>query len=149
MNLRLEDALRDFNTPKAVEILESSHNLSQNELNSALRIAISSSSPDTAIDHLLSHGAQITETVFYGASARKYVISFQAFLDHGWDINSLEFGQPALRLAVGDEQLVRWFLDHDADPNLQGTIGCSILATAALHPSTTLLEPLISRGAQV
>ncbi len=50
---------------------------------------------------------------------------------------------------TGSEQVVQWFLDHGADPNLRGKVDCSVLATAALKPSTSVLELLISHGTQL
>ncbi|KAE8444282.1 hypothetical protein EG329_000689 [Mollisiaceae sp. DMI_Dod_QoI] len=129
----LEDALYDLNLNRVLEILEFNHDLSKIELDEALAIAISSEGPDGAIMPLLSHGALLTHWSFCGAAARRDVVAFKAFLDHGWDINSLDFGQPALRLAIGSEEVVQWFLDHGADPNLRGTV----------------LELLISYGAQL
>lgn len=93
----LEDAIYALDTNRAVEILSSNHDLPQSELDSVLAIAISSEGPDSAVEPLLSHGAQITNWSFCGAAARGDVTAFQAFLDHGWDTNSLDFGQPALR----------------------------------------------------
>lgn len=93
----LEKAIYDFNIDKVIAILDVNHNLAQSELDSALAIAISDEGPDSAIVPLLSHGAHITQWSFCAAAARGHVIAFQAFLDHGWDINSLDFGEPALR----------------------------------------------------
>lgn len=50
---------------------------------------------------------------------------------------------------MGNEEVVQWFLEHGADPNLRGPVYCSVLATAALHSSTSVLELLISHGAQL
>lgn len=94
----LEDAVYDFtiDIDKLVAILKSNHNIPQSELDSALTIAICEG-PDDVITLLLSHGARITDGSFCGAAGRRDVKAFEAFLDHGWDINSLEFGEPALR----------------------------------------------------
>ncbi len=54
-----------------------------------------------------------------------------------------------VRLIVGNETTVKWFLEHGADPNLCGSIKASPLATAALTHSTAVLDLLISYGAQL
>lgn len=46
---------------------------------------------------LLSQGARITRQAFRDAVYSRDTTIFQEFLDHGWDINSAEFGDPALR----------------------------------------------------
>lgn len=48
-----------------------------------------------------------------------------------------------------DEACVRWFLDRGADPNKQSDRGFTPLASAALYPSTTVIELLISHGAKL
>lgn len=96
----LDDALRHSNMVEVTKILQSDHMLSQQELNSALLTAVSRAGQDNAIAALLAHGAQITEGSICLAVTRGDVIAFQAFLDYGWDINSLEFGQPALRYST-------------------------------------------------
>jgi hypothetical protein len=55
-----------------------------------------------AVELLLFTGGLITEVAFIGALHRDDNITFQALLDHGWDINSMEFGQPALWFISGD-----------------------------------------------
>ena len=50
-----------------------------------------------ALEPFLAAGANITESAFVGASHRDDNLAYQAFLDHGWDMDSMEFGQPALR----------------------------------------------------
>jgi hypothetical protein len=49
-----------------------------------------------AVMPLLFYGARITEPAFLGATSYPDNTIFQIFLDFGWDINSLEFGEPAL-----------------------------------------------------
>lgn len=61
----------------------------------------------------------------------------------------LEVYSSSIRLAIENQEVVQWFLDHGADPNLKGTIDASVLATAALRPSTSILELLISHGAKL
>ncbi|KAL9037905.1 MAG: hypothetical protein Q9180_003454, partial [Flavoplaca navasiana] len=53
------------------------------------------------------------------ASTSGDVRCLQVLLDHGWDIDSPEPHNepPVMRRIVQNEALVRWFLDHGADPN--------------------------------
>jgi hypothetical protein len=91
------DALSSSNVEEVGNILQSGHALSQQELNSALLTAVSRAEQSDTVAKLLSHGAQITTGAIGFAARRGDVIAFRAFVDHGWDINSLEFGQPTLR----------------------------------------------------
>ena len=50
---------------------------------------------------------------------------------------------------VDNETCVRWFLEHGADPNRRGSRNATPLASAALYPSTTVLELLLSHGAEL
>lgn len=50
---------------------------------------------------------------------------------------------------MSDETCVRWFLEHGADPNQSNDKGVTPLATAALNPSITTIELLISHGAKL
>ncbi|RDL30125.1 uncharacterized protein BP5553_10403 [Venustampulla echinocandica] len=130
------------------EHLDSNPNTSQNELDQALSCAAEAGHGD-AVDLLLSHGAHITKNAFYAAALSKSTAVFQQFVNHGWDINSTEFENPGLRLVVRDVACTKWFLEHGADPNLPGERGVTPLATAALHTSITVLELLISYGAEL
>lgn len=94
---------------------------------------------------------------------------FQAFLDHGWDINSFD-NIPVLKykphphkpkyacekltspssLATESLQLTKWFLAHGADPNLISKWGHTPLDTAASksHPDVyAVIDVLIASGA--
>lgn len=48
-----------------------------------------------------------------------------------------------------NETCVKWLLEHGADPNVRGKRGITPLATAALYPSTAILELLLSHGAEL
>lgn len=44
---------------------------------------------------------------------------FELLVEKGWDVNSpVMSGQTALSAFVKNEALLRWFLEHGADPNL-------------------------------
>ncbi|KAK0105328.1 hypothetical protein ONS95_004291 [Cadophora gregata] len=146
----LESAIEDQDAALFEEILGSSPGPSQRELDQALSLAVDSELglPDAVIP-LFEKGARITESVFLEAAIREGVELFEIFLKYGWDINSVEFGEPALRLAIDSETKVRWLLDHGADPNVTGEKYASPLATAALEPLSPVFDVLISHGAKL
>lgn len=69
---------------------------SQKDLNDTLEYAITDKLY-SLVALLLDHGAQVTESVFRRACGSKDLVVFQCLLDHGWNINSTPFGEPALR----------------------------------------------------
>ena len=99
----LEYAVEDRDLPRIKRILSSVSPPDQEELDLALSMAADSDNHGgyiDAVELLLSAGASITETVFQGAGRRDDNLVYQALFDHGWDINSMEFGQPALRHVI-------------------------------------------------
>jgi hypothetical protein len=68
----------------------------QKDLNDALGYAITDEVYGL-VALLLDYGAKVTEPVFRRACHIKDLVVFQHLLDHGWDINSRPFGEPALR----------------------------------------------------
>lgn len=96
----LEDAIQDRDLPEIKRILSSIPAPSHDELDMALSMAAESDQHGgyiDALEPLLSAGANITGSAFIGSSHRDDNTVYQAFLDHDWDINSMEFGQPALQ----------------------------------------------------
>ena len=69
--------------------------ISQDELDRCLYEAIHEGHLDI-LPPLLSHGAKVESSALYAATRRGDKQVFQAFLDHGWDINSLTKGRTAL-----------------------------------------------------
>lgn len=92
----LEFFIRDHNLAQIESILCSTPQPPQREVDEALADAVDEGFID-AVELLLSHGANITEPAFLGATSRPDNRVFQAFLNHGWDINSTEYGETALR----------------------------------------------------
>ncbi|KAH8690660.1 ankyrin repeat-containing domain protein [Talaromyces proteolyticus] len=144
----LNTACSNGDMDRVQDLLNSDWKPSQDELDTALQKATWGGYATIAA-LLLSKGARITSLAFSGAAYNKDPTIFQEFLNYGWDINSTEFGDPALRLVVDDEICVRWFLEHGADPNQQNDKGMTPLATAALRPSINILELLIIHGAKL
>lgn len=73
-------------------------NFSEQELTNALYPAAREAKAQI-VAQLLSHGARISEMAFLGACMSQAPAVFQQFINHGWDINSAKFGDPALRYA--------------------------------------------------
>ena len=51
------------------------------------------------------------------------------------------------RYIIGDEPMVRWFLNHGADPSLLGRQGESIVPVAAGYSTPAVLDMLLAHGA--
>ena len=68
---------------------------------------------------LLSRGATITPPIAMAAVRGECLPVFELLVDYGWDINGpVMGGQTALSAFVKNEALLKWFLEHGADPNL-------------------------------
>ncbi|KAI9884118.1 MAG: hypothetical protein M1823_004089 [Watsoniomyces obsoletus] len=103
------------------------------------------------VRYLLDQKARIdSEAVRSAASHAASPEVWKAFLDNGWEINSLtEEGVPILCYIVDHEELLRWFLENGADPNLHGTKNQCALDQAALHLKQTSVEMLLNHGADL
>lgn len=77
-------------------VLDASPASSQDELDAALEHATWRGDVEI-VGLLLSRGARLKEISFIGATRTRNPALFEEFLKHGWDINSTEFGSPALR----------------------------------------------------
>jgi hypothetical protein len=95
----LESAIYAHDLDRVKEILNFDPRPSQRELDKALMLATSHEEGGdvNAVMPLLFYGARITEPAFLAAVRYPDNTIFQIFLDFGWDINSLDFGEPALR----------------------------------------------------
>ncbi|KAL9111606.1 MAG: hypothetical protein Q9187_007899, partial [Circinaria calcarea] len=76
---------------------------------------------------------------------------FQAFLDHGWDINQQWTASlpPSLREVLDDEHLTRWFLAHGADPNAACDYGDTPFTIGCAHAPLHIIKLLVSHGGDV
>ncbi|KAL9121843.1 MAG: hypothetical protein Q9187_001605 [Circinaria calcarea] len=77
--------------------------------------------------------------------------TLQILLDHGWNINQ-PFGLTVgstLRLVVSNEELIKWYLSHGADPNATCAMGRIPMESAAQHAPLAVIRLLISNGANV
>jgi hypothetical protein len=93
----IEDAIYDQTLQKVMQILARIPAPSQEELNLGLCCAIDLDGDIRAMEPFFASGAQITLNSFQSAFARHDLVAWQAFIDHGWDINSVEYGDVAIR----------------------------------------------------
>lgn len=70
--------------------------LPQTELDDALTFGVQNAAIDV-VGALLDHRSQITEIAFYAALKKEDTVLLQTFIDHGWDINTTEFGPPPIQ----------------------------------------------------
>ncbi len=94
----LRSAICDHDIDQIKQILQDTPIIPQVDLNRALSFATQKTKVE-AIKVLMSQGAQVNENAFYFACSKHNVAIFEALLEFGWDINSVEFGEPALRYA--------------------------------------------------
>ncbi|CAO2649935.1 Nn.00g012270.m01.CDS01 [Neocucurbitaria sp. VM-36] len=130
--------------------------LDQEELNKCLELAMPDGSLDT-IRVLLQHGSKLNVFAYSKAIAREDPAVFQLLIDHGWDINSTEFENSAVHSSLSHPNLLRWLLEHGADPNTMSSRmrgSCSqrrtpLIAASRYNDPTTALEILLSHGAEL
>ncbi|KAL8901462.1 MAG: hypothetical protein Q9207_005199 [Kuettlingeria erythrocarpa] len=69
---------------------------------------------------LLERGVKVNSGNFSSAMEHKSYGFLELYLDHGYDINSSDGFRPTpLADTLDDETMLRWFLDHGADPNAE------------------------------
>lgn len=92
LSKELQDIL-SANDSAGFEVYMSKHSgISQAELDRCLGSVMPAGSLDM-IKVLLDHGSKLTVSSTHFAIARQDSALFQLLLDHGWDINSTEFGR--------------------------------------------------------
>ncbi|RTE85065.1 hypothetical protein BHE90_000398 [Fusarium euwallaceae] len=114
-------------------------------------ISAAQNAKSEVVRFFLDEGVPVSPTAIKLAATEKdgAVGVFQAFLDHGWDINSSD-RIPALHLATKSIPLTKWFLKNGADPNLISKDGYTPLDFAAIHPTPdvpVIVDLLLSSGA--
>lgn len=91
----IQDAIKSNDTKTLRKWLRQGPDPGYEAKQDCLKLAIRESSIET-IKTLLSHGATFTDHSFYKAIDREEPAVFQQLLDCGWDIDSTEFGSPAV-----------------------------------------------------
>ncbi|KAH0555920.1 hypothetical protein GP486_006133 [Trichoglossum hirsutum] len=124
--------------------IDDPHTIRQLKLENAAREGYS-----FLVSFLLGQGAEITNSVLAAARNSNSTEVFQAFLDHGWDINELYWGTTSLSGVLKSDKLVDWHLEHGADPNLHLGRGGTPLERAAVEGSVHAVKSLMSHGARL
>ncbi|KAG6988920.1 hypothetical protein G7Y79_00068g096190 [Physcia stellaris] len=112
--------------------------------------------------YLLESGAEIDEMVAAVAGRAKSLPIFEAMVRAGWDANApIGHGHTVLAMLVEDINLVEWFLQQGADPNLGGpgqgnadaenplTNSGACLYQAAAKSTPAVIELLLRGGAKM
>ncbi|KAH7063895.1 ankyrin repeat-containing domain protein [Paraphoma chrysanthemicola] len=152
--ITLHDAVRSDELETITTCLKNHPTAKQADLDECLTPAMQHGSLST-IKLLLHLGAKLNRLSLMKAGLRAEPAVFELLMDFGLDINSVEFGLPAVYRAVNHEDLLRWLLDHGADPNTrperrsQGASfePMSALAAAARLPNPGPLRLLLTYGA--
>ncbi|RDW73394.1 hypothetical protein BP6252_07301 [Coleophoma cylindrospora] len=109
------------------------------------------------VQYLLYHGAEVFPTV-PGLTLNAAVDIdlrpvFQAFVKHGWDINTrAHTNDPILIFILNRQPLLLWFLENGADPNAFSTtsrFGVTPLEAAANKSTTEVIDMLLEHGAKL
>ncbi|KAJ4364158.1 hypothetical protein N0V83_009613 [Neocucurbitaria cava] len=137
--------------------LSDNANISQGELDQCLTSTMPKGSLDM-LKILLEKGAKLTRFSYWDAIKREEPATLQLLVDHGWNIDSTEFGTPPVHAALNFETSLRWLLDHGANPNIMSVRkrgSCdpepclTPLARAAKYSNPKLLDILLSYGAKI
>lgn len=133
-------------------------------LHHGLTLALRAGNAAVAWD-LLRHGARIvrqTPLHILDAPANLQIQLFQILQQHGWTPNSPgNYGAVLLPKVVQNIELLRWFLENGANPNLgaqrfsrdrncdSDPASCAALEAAATHGSVEAVQMLLDAGAEI
>ncbi|KAH4017307.1 hypothetical protein HBH61_156150 [Parastagonospora nodorum] len=135
-NRTLQDSVHDDDLDSIQRILTGMPpDQAQCELDAGLALAMPKNSLAT-IEHLLRLGAKLNNASFDAAFAREETAVFKLLIDSGWDINSSPSQLNGLYYALESENLLRWLLEHGANPNVISPK----LPGSCSHPGTPLMD---------
>ncbi|KAI9653655.1 MAG: hypothetical protein M1821_007002 [Bathelium mastoideum] len=118
------------------------------------------------VAYLLSVGAPIARAtpsnILISAPRDKQIPLFELLSEHGWTPNTPGlYGEVLLPQVVKNPLLLKWFLDHGANPNLgaqrdsrdrlgpSDTKSCAALEAAAAHADLSTVRLLLDAGAEI
>ena len=104
------------------------------------------------LSYLLSKGAEITKIDTHTLASEKAPIAvFEVLLQNGWDVNARHkglgssMGTTTLSSAV-DKRLIRWLLEHKADPSIPDEDDATPIVYAAANFTPDVVELMITYG---
>lgn len=104
----------------------------------------------TAMSYLLNRGTVVATDVVYAAVGTGSTEVLQTLIDGGFNINDgIGHAGDALILSISNPPLLRWLLEHGADPNANRCNTRSALECAIMRASTEVTELLLRHGAQL
>ncbi|KAF1843450.1 ankyrin [Cucurbitaria berberidis CBS 394.84] len=117
------------------------------ELWPVLLSAVQSARPKI-IKLLLSRGLVMNEMYIRQAIETRSKQVFQAFLESGWDVNTLwdNFHPPILACFVDDLDFTQWLLDRGANPDAGCYLDLTSLSFAVRRAQPSLIKLLLDRG---
>lgn len=164
-------ASRDRRPEDVQAILNQPRDLWDSQLGDSLSEAVCRSDPEI-VSLLLSSGAKLDVSSFQHLLRIGDISILEAFLVHGWDLNSTEFGEPFIRqvltwlpsyiltnitvyfirVSVTKPDVISWLLVNGADPNVTNERGVSALGTTAIMPLVQggeVIDALLSHGSRM
>ena len=147
-----------------VQSIVSSNNLTPAFLHHGLTRALRSGNIEVS-HYLLDRGAPIvreTPSNIFCLPPERQIAFFELFTQYGWTPNTPSYyGSTLLPRTVKSPPLLRWFLDHGANPNLgvqktthnrcggPDTSSCAALEAAAAHGGVEAVCMLLDAGAKI
>ncbi|KAJ5360375.1 hypothetical protein N7517_009566 [Penicillium concentricum] len=147
-----------------IQSIVSPRNLTPAFLHHGLTRALRSGNVEVA-RYLLDSGAPIvreTPSNIFFVPLEHQIALFELFTQHGWTPNTPGYyGRTLLPRTVKSLPLLRWFLDHGANPNLGAqrtshdrrggpdTSSCAALEAAAVHGGVEAVRMILDAGASI
>ncbi|KAJ6132370.1 hypothetical protein N7471_007585 [Penicillium samsonianum] len=147
-----------------IQSIVSSNNLTPAFIHHGLTLALRSGNIEVA-RYLLDSGAPIvreTPSNIFFVTLERQIALFELFTQHGWNPNTPGYyGGILLPRTVKSLPLLRWFLDHGANPNLGAqktthdrrggpdTSSCAALEAAAVHGGVEAVCMILDAGAKI
>ncbi|KAI9707916.1 MAG: hypothetical protein M1820_004335 [Bogoriella megaspora] len=125
-------------------------------LGKAIQDAVDKGGPDI-LSLLLESGGKVSEVETRNLPQRPVhttIAILEVLLEHGWDINgesdhiptTYDFGQTTLCILVRSFELVKWMLEHGADPNSRSYRDRTPMEYAAFYSTPEVAKLMISYG---
>ncbi|KAK5741288.1 hypothetical protein LTR17_003994 [Elasticomyces elasticus] len=119
------------------------------DLHMAAGIAITNNQPE-ALAYLLDQGSSADNTLARQTAGKNGTECFNVLYGHGWRPESEPDGDamPTIQMAIGNDEQLRWLLDHGADPNVACARTNDVpLSRAARRGNIQTVDLLLRHGA--